>query len=195
MHHGHGGKTAEIEIDDERFFRAVDRGILEHHSRPSALPLILATLPEHRQLFHEVSHNPFLMKAGIDVNPDEISNDDLRQRAWQVVEPQYLARLAALVEEFGSARSKALGDEELALVAKAAVAGRVATLLIESDREIPGRINAVTGDIELDDLANPEVGDVLNDLGELALKMGGRVFIVPAEQMPTETGIAAIYRY
>jgi hypothetical protein len=195
MHHGHGGKTAEIEIDDERFFRAVDRGILEHHSRPSALPLILATLPEHRQLFHEVSHNPFLMKAGIDVNPDEISNDDLRQRAWQVVEPQYLARLAALVEEFGSARSKALGDEELALVAKAAVAGRVATLLIESDREIPGRINAVTGDIELDDLANPEVGDVLNDLGELALKMGGRVVIVPAEQMPTETGIAAIYRY
>ena len=75
------------------------------------------------------------------------------------------------------------------------MAGRVATLLIEADREIPGRIDAATGDIEFDDLAHPEVDDVLDDLGALALKMGGQVVIVPTERMPTETGIAAIYRY
>jgi len=67
MHHGHGGKEADAAIDDERFFRAIDRGILEHHSQPAGLPLILATLPEHRQLFHEVSHNPFLIDEGIDI--------------------------------------------------------------------------------------------------------------------------------
>jgi hypothetical protein len=75
------------------------------------------------------------------------------------------------------------------------VAGRVATLLIEADREVPGRIDAATGDIEFEDLPYPEVDDVLDDLGALALKMGGRVVIVPTERMPTETGIAAIYRY
>jgi hypothetical protein len=80
-------------------------------------------------------------------------------------------------------------------VAKAVVAGRVATLLIEADREIPGRIDAATGDIELNDLADPEVDDVLDDLAVLALKMGGQVVIVPPERIPTETGIAAIYRY
>jgi len=37
--------------------------------------------------------------------------------------------------------------------------------------------------------------DVLDDLGALARKMGGKVVILPAERMPTETGIAAIYRY
>ena len=195
MHHGHGAKDAEGEIDEERFFRAVDRGILEHHSRPSALPLILATLPEHRHLFHQVSHNPFLMDEGIDSHPDALPIDELRQRAWQVVEPHYLARLAALVEEFGRAKSKDLGHEDLAHVAKAVVAGRVATLLIEADREVAGRIDAATGDIEFDDLANPEVDDVLDDLGVLALKMGGQVVIVSTEQMPTDTGIAAIYRY
>jgi hypothetical protein len=71
----------------------------------------------------------------------------------------------------------------------------VATLLIEAGREIPGRVNAETGEIESDDLAHPEVDDVLDDLGMLALKMGGRVVIVPTERMPTKTGIAAIYRY
>ena len=195
MHHGQGGKESEVDIDAERFFRAVDRGILEHHSRPAALPLILAALPEHRQLFHKVSHNPFLLGEGIDIHPDALSIDELRQRAWQVFETHYLARLAALVEEFGSARSKGLGDEDLAQIAKAVVAGRVATLLIEADREVPGRIDAATGDIEFDDLAHPRVDDVLDDLGALALKMGGQVVIVPTERMPTETGIAAIYHY
>lgn len=196
MHHGQGGKETDVDLDAERFFRAVDRGVLEHHSRPSGLPLILAALPEHHHRFHEVSRNPFLMPESIDIHPDALSSiDELRQRAWQLVEPRYLARLAALVEEFGNATSKGRGDDDLAQVARAIVGGRVATLLIEARREIPGRINAATGDIETDDLAHPEVDDVLDDLGMLALKMGGQVVIVPTDRMPTTTGIAAIYRY
>ena len=195
MHHGHGGKASEVDSDAERFFRAIDRGILEHHSQPSALPLILATLPEHRHMFHQVSPNPFLLVEGIDIHPDALPIDELRQRAWQVFEPHYLARLAALVEEFGRARSQDLGHDELARVARAVAVGRVATLLIEADREVPGRIDAATGDVEFDDLAPLEIDDALDDLGALALKMGGEVVIVPTERMPTETGIAAIYRY
>jgi len=196
MHHGHGGKESEVDIDAERFFRAVDRGIMEHHSQPSGLPLILAALPEHHHLFHEVSHNPFLVEESIDIHPDALSSvDELRRRAWQVIEPHYLSRLAALVEEFGSARSRDLGHDEPAHVARAVVAGRVATLLIEADRQVPGRIDPATGEIESEDLEHPEVDDVLDDLGALARKMGGNIVIVPAERMPTKTGIAAIYRY
>ena len=196
MHHGHGGRKAEVDIDAERFFRAVDRGILEFHSQPSGLPLILAALPEHHHMFHKVSHNPFLIEETIDIHPDALSSiDELRKRAWQVIEPHYQARMAALVEKFGNARFKGLGDDELTQVAKAVVGGRVATLLIEAQREVPGRINAATGDIQFDDLAHPDVDDLLDDLGELAKKKGGDVVIVPAERMPTETGIAAIYRY
>ncbi|MBI4524097.1 MAG: hypothetical protein HY695_09835, partial [Deltaproteobacteria bacterium] len=35
MHHGHGSKKDEVDIDAERFFRAVERAVLEHHSQPS----------------------------------------------------------------------------------------------------------------------------------------------------------------
>ena len=196
MHHGHEGGKAEVDIDAERFFRAIDRGILEHHSKPSGLPLILAALPEHHHMFHEISANPSLIDESIDIHPDALSSiDELRQRAWLVMAPRYLARLATLVEEFGTARSKGFGDDDLSKVARAVVGGRVAKLLIEDRREVPGRINAATGDIEFADLAHPEVDDVLDDLGMLAQKMGGQVVIVPTERMPTRTGIAAIYRY
>jgi len=196
MHHGHGGRKAEIDIDAERFFRAVDRGILEHHSQRSGLPLILAALPEHHRMFHELSRNPNLLPDSVDVHPDALSStDEFRERVWRVMEPRYLARLAALVDEFGSARPQGLAGDDLAEIARAVVAGRVATLLIEARREVPGRIDAATGAIELDDLDHPEVDDLLDDLGVMALQRGGQVVVVPTERMPTESGIAAIYRY
>jgi hypothetical protein len=195
MRHGHGSRKDEIDVDSERFFRAVDRAVLEHHSKPSGLPLILAALPEYHTLFRQLSQNPFLMADGIDTHPDALPADVLRERAWRVVEPQYLARLAGLVEQFGTAKSKGLGSDELALVAEAAVTGRVATLLIEADRHVAGRIDPGSGRIEYGDLAHPEIDDLLDDLGELVLNKGGEIVIVPAERMPAQTGIAAIYRF
>ena len=195
MRHGQGGKSDEVDSDAERFFRAVDQAVLEHHSRPSDLPLLLAALPEHQGVFHQISKNPFLLDEGITVHPDALPLDELREKAWQVFEPHYQSRLATLADEFTLAKSKALGLDDLQEIAEAAVAGRIATLLIEADREIPGRIDAATGRIQMDDLSDPEVDDVLDDLGELVLSKGGHVVVVPCAQMPTKTGAAATCRY
>ncbi|HUE71552.1 MAG TPA: hypothetical protein VMP01_11770, partial [Pirellulaceae bacterium] len=135
--HAHGDKADEVDIDRDRFFRSIDRGILEHHSRPSGLPLMLATLTEYHEPFHEVSHNPFLMADGIRKNPESLSLDQLRAEAWRVVEPVYLPRLAKLSDDFQVARSRNLGSDDLAQIAEAATAGRVGTLLVEADRQIP----------------------------------------------------------
>ncbi len=195
MRHGHGSKKDEVDIDTERFFRAVDRAILERYSKPSGLPLLLAALPEYHTLFRQISHNPLLMHEGIDTYPDALPLDALRERAWSAVEPRYHARLAKLVDEFLEAKAKGIGADTVAKISEAAVARRVATLLIEADRQVPGRINTETGGVELDSLLEPDVDDLLDDVAEIVLKAGGHVVIVPAERMPTQTGIAAIYRF
>jgi Bacterial archaeo-eukaryotic release factor family 3 len=195
MRHGQGGKKDRMDIDVDRFFRAVDRSILEHHSRPSRLPLMLAALPEYHGVFRKISQNPFLMSEGIDVHPEAVPIDELRERAWRIVRPHYQARLSKLVEEFRQAQARGLADDQLQQVASATVSGRVATLLIEADREIPGRVDSATGNIEFGDLDHPEVDDLLDDVGELASNKGGQTVVVAKEMMPTETGVAAIYRY
>jgi hypothetical protein len=178
VHHGQGGGKAEgVERDTVKFFRAVDRALLERHSRPSGVPLLLAALPENQARFRALSRNPFLLAEGIDVHPDALSLDALRERAWRVLEPHYLARLAGLVEMFGAARSKELGADDPDQVAESAAGGRVATLLIEAER------------------SSAELDERLDDIGELALRNGGQVLVVPAARMPTRTGVAAIYRY
>lgn len=195
MSHGHGGKSDEVDIDADRFFRAMDRGVMETYSRPSGLPLILAALPEHHHLFHEVSHNPSLVAEGIKFHPDSISLDELRECAWAIFEPLYQARLAALGSDYAVANSKKLGLNDLKQIGEAAAAGRVATLLIEADREIAGHIHDGSGNIHLGESEHPLGDDLLDDLGERVLKMGGRVFVVPSERMPTTTGAAATCRY
>ena len=178
-----------------RFFRAIDRGILEHHSRPSGLPLMLAALPESHDSFRQVSHNPFLMAGGIMRNPEAFSLDQLRTLAWENVEPLYLARLEGLKENFRTARSRQTGSADLSDIAKAVVAGRVGSLLVEADREIPGRFDWVTGAIRFGPLASPDVDDLIDDLMEAVFRTGGEVIVVPAERMPTDTGLAATFRH
>ncbi len=195
MRHGHGGKKDEMDIDEKRFFHRIDRAILESHSQPSGLPLILAALPEHQGHFRKHSQNHFLLDDGINVNPDTLSMTEFREHAWSIFQPQYQARLAALADEFAVAKSKGLGQEDVKQVAEAAAAGRIATLLLEADRQIPGRIDGSTGQVEFRDLRHPEVDDLLDDLGELVLKTGGRVVVVPADRMPTMTGVAATCRF
>ena len=195
MHHGHGQKKDEVEIDNDRFFRAIDRAILEHHSRPTGLPLILAALPEHHDLFHKISHNPFLVENGIKLDPQSISMERLRTEAWRVMEPHYLQRITKLVDAFEQSRSKQLGASDLTDIAKAMIAGRVGVLLIEADRQIPGKLDPTSGAIEFLDADAPDVDDLLDDLAELTLKMGGEVMVIPAERMPSTSGAAATYRY
>lgn len=195
LRHGLGGKGNEADNEADRYFRAVDRAVLEHYSRPSGLPLILAALPEHHHRFHEVSQNPFLVAEGIRINPESLSTDKLREHAWEVLEPQYQARLETLHGEFEQARARGAGSDVLAEVAAAAVAGRVATLMVEAGREIAGRLDVETGRIEKAALGAPDVDDMLDDLGELVTKMGGTVLVVPAERVSLPTGLAATYRY
>jgi len=193
--HAHGDKADEVDIDRDRFFRSIDRGILEHHSRPSGLPLIMAALTEYHVPFREVSHNPFLADDGIRSNPEALSPDQLRTEAWRMVEPLYLQRLARLVESYQIARSRQLGSDDLAEVARAVAAGRVGTLLVEANREAPGRFDVATGRVEPSDLDHPEIDDALDDLAEAVLRTKGEVVVVPRERMPSATGMAATYRF
>ncbi len=195
MHHGHGSRKDEVDVDAERFFRAADQAVLEHHSKPSGLPLLLAALPEHHHLFRRVSRNPFLLEEALEIHPDDLGLEALRERAWRVIEPRYRARLADHCSEFQRVQAQGRGTDDLAEVARAAAAGRVATLLLEAERQAPGRIDAASGEIVAGQLAHPEIDDLLDDLGEMVLRRNGQVVVIEAAAMPSRTGLAAIYRY
>jgi len=196
MRHGHGGKKDELDIDIDRFFRAIDCSVSEHYSRLSELPLILVTLPEYQGIFRKLSHNNFLLSEGVSIDPGALNIDQLRQKVWAVMEPAHHEKVSKLADEFRNASSKGLGSDQLDETLEAALSGRIRTLLVDADSHVPGRLNMDNRKIiRADNFSDPEVGDVLDDLAELVLKNGGETMVVPREHMPTQNGHAAIYRY
>jgi hypothetical protein len=183
----------EVRLDMERFFRTVDRAVTEAHSMPSALPLILAALPEYHAHFHEISHNPYLIDEGIQCNARALTPAALRDQAWRLMEPRYHARLQQLLDMYHAARARGLATDDLTHALEFATDGRVGTLLVEADRRIPGHVEGRRP--RRTDRDEPAAGDILDDLAERVLKTGGQAIVAPRGSMPTSTGLAAVFRY
>jgi hypothetical protein len=196
MVHGHGGKKDEMDKDAERFFRVIADHVHEKITKNSSWPLMLAALPEHHNLFHRVSKTPSLMEKGITIDPSSVSPDKLAQMAWEVMEPSFQKRIEEINARFSLARAKEKGSDNLEEVVNATMEGKVDTLLIEAGKILPGRLgDLLSGDNKEMDLNHPGVDDILDDLGEEVIRFGGEVLVVPSDNMPTDTGVAAIYRY
>lgn len=195
VYFGHGSKREEVYKDIDRFFRYVDRTVFEHFSNPMKLPLFLVALDEYHTPFQKISNNPYLQKEGIKIAFDAVSEEKLKELAWEVIEPIYLEKTRVLVDRYESARARGKASEHIEEVAQAAISNRIECILIESDRMYPGKVNLETGAIEKADLNHPEVDDLLDDLAEIVFKNNGEVVVLPKERMPSDTGVAAIYRY
>nr|WP_300003046.1 hypothetical protein [Tissierella sp.] len=193
--HGQGGKKDEVEIDTERYFRYIDKFIMDNFSTQMKLPLMLVALDEHQGEFRNISKNNYLLEEKVSKDPEALPREEIRKLTWEQMEPIYIKKTTDMVERYGLQKSKFLGSDDLAEIARAALEGRIDTLMIESGRVEAGRVNRKTGEIEREAIENPEIDDILDDIGEMALKSNSEVVILPKERMPSETGIAAIFRY
>lgn len=185
----------DLKDDTKSMFRMVDKALfpITHDQRT---PLILATFDQHHGMFHEVSKNPALLEERIDGNPDVMSKDDLRKRAMEILRPKREAALQEVAGQYGAATAHKRGTNYLPNIAKAAVYGRVQSFLIEDGRRIVGTLDRATGEIKnMSSAPDAEGQDLLDDVSELVLAAGGNVFVLPRAMMPTDVGVAAIYRY
>jgi hypothetical protein len=181
-------------LDFERWFRTVDKTIWENYSRVSGLPMILCALAENQADFRAISRNQNLIEEGIKLDPDHVPLERIRAEAWKVMEPRFRSKAQQAVDNFRAAKAHHAGSDDVLEVAKSAAEGRVQVALVDADRHIGGKIDPATGDI-LINLDGPDVSDLLEDTAESVLRAGGEVLVMPADMMPSDTGIAAVYRY
>ena len=193
--HGHGGKKDEIDKSVEKYFRYVDRLVEEHFTTPTKTPLLLVALDENQGKFREISHNKQLLYEGINKDYESLDLDELKEKSWEVIEPFYLKRTQDLVETYELKRSKEEASQDLAEGIRAALNGRVAYALIESEKTIPGKIDKNSRKMIKTEGVEEGVDDILDDLAELVLENKGEVIMLPKERMPSDTGLALIYRF
>lgn len=202
VHGGFGSKHDDVDRDTEIFLRHVDTVVAEQVSRPSGLPLVLVCQGRLAATFRGLSANPLLVDEHVDLDPHLLPESDLAAAVTPVFGRARAAHIAREVRAYELARDRGLAAGDLSDVARAAVGGQVATLLVEADRFEAGSLDRVTGAIEFSGAGPARVGgaaatgeDLYGAIAETVLAKGGTVVALARIAMPTESGVAAIYRY
>ena len=206
VHGGAGSKQDDTDADTEIFLRYVDEVVHERVTKHSGLPLVLVALPRLGAIFRRLSKNRLLLAKGIDKDVHLLPEHDLAGLVAPLFTAARMTRIARDVHTFEQARPHDLGSGDLSDIARAAVAGRVAMLLIEEDRFEPGWLDPTSGAIAVDgemptDLSRSgdqpaiRTADLFGSVAETVLLHGGGVVALERNTMPTESGVAAIYRY
>ena len=206
IHGGAGSKQDDIDKDTEIFLRHVDAVVEGRVSRPTGLPLLLVAAGPLAATFRGLSQNPSLLDEHVPLDPHLMSREDLAAAVAPVFAAAHARRVAREITAFHQARDRDLAGEDLPAIAAAAVAGRVATLLLDADRFVPGSFDRATGRIDTDgeppgdpsrsgDQPASRTEDVLGSLAETVLLHGGDIVSLAGTAMPCPTGAAAIYRY
>ena len=200
-HGGFGSRHEDVDADTERFFREVDRTILEQVSQASRRPLFVVALAEHAAVFRHISKNT-LLEGTVPRDPSRLTAVELARLVQPLLATARQQRVERLLVTYAKALEKGHASGDPAEIARKVMAGGVATLLVEAGRTEAGAFDPLTGEIGWNgctvaghNASQGRTADLFNTLCEEVLLHGGDVVTLSRLLMPNENGMAAIYRF
>lgn len=187
---GSEGKKVRL----RQFARQVDqalRGLLAG----SEVPLLLATTLSLGPIYRSVNSYPHLAAAGIDGNPETLSDAELAERARGVLDGLHREQLAAWTQLFTTREAQDRAITDIAQAARAATLGAVESLLVDIDQTIPGTVEEGTGVVTFVDQAGAASYGVVDEIARRVILTQGKVLGVRKDDLPHGKSLAAILRY
>ncbi len=194
MFHGHGLGKDDSKDSILRYFQEIDR-VLGEVLRAEHSPLVLAAVDYLHPIYREANKCNRLLDDGIQGNPDDLSEQELQEKAWAIVQPHFESGRTSMMEQYHEAASKGLATGDTKQAVLAAYDGRVSALFVPAGVQQWGRFDPEGRKLHLYEEAKPGLEDLLDLAAVHTLTKGGTVYAVEPEQVPGETSIAAILRY
>ena len=197
-YHGYKSRNDVKKEEAEKFFRYVNKAVAEHLVQGTDLPVILVSLPEHQTMFRRISTIEHLLDEGIEKDVGGIEAPELLADAKAVIERAREAHAVELLGAYEDAVGRGGASSGLEGIGLALVERRVRALFLAEGAYVPGGFNDETGEVSLFErephgrFQGPELSD---QFARAALAQDAEVIELDASQVPSDTGIAALYRY
>lgn len=114
------------------------------------------------------------MEEGINSSIKSLDESKLTTKAYEILDVINQEKIKNLADNFKQSAVNGLGSDDLHKIKKAVADKRIKIMMIEENRDISFDLDKV-------------VTQVLKDKGQIV--------VLTEEQMPSDTGIAAIYRF
>jgi hypothetical protein len=171
--------------------------VLNQYFRGKPQPVVMTALPEIDGHLREIVRLKTLLPEKLDVNPDTVPLEALRDRAYPLVRPVLAAARHEALERFftllGNASPKA-GTRLLDIV-DGARWGRLDTLFMTEGARLWGCVNDGPGSVEVHESRMAQDEDLVDHTAIDTMLHGGTVIVLPPDQLRLEGPIAAIFRW
>ncbi len=192
----HGGAE---DADDAKenvlfYFRNVNRAVNAILNNAGG-PLVLAGVDYLTRIYDKANTYPRLIAGRIPGNPADFRPEELKDRAWGIVKPEFEREARTAVEQYERLQGTPRASNHLAAILQAAGESRVGTLFVSASEQRWGLYDEASGVMDLH--GKPEACDMeLLDLcAARTLDHGGKVYVLEKERMPGHAPAAAIFRY
>lgn len=191
MYHGHTREQEQVEL--AAYFRQIDAALVPV-LREETAPLLFAGLPSLLPAFREANSYRNLLKPAVEGSPDRKKPHELHQEAWQIMQSVFKQQQEQAGREFSERFGKKRSTDQLERMVRAACTGMVDTLAIAQSAAPWGRYDGETGRIAELDPPSEDGCDLLELAARETFRNGGRVLVMPAEELPSPSMGFALLR-
>ncbi|HEV2851229.1 MAG TPA: hypothetical protein VHC97_00340 [Thermoanaerobaculia bacterium] len=194
--HGHGTGEDNLKAEIVQFFNLTDKALLKHMDRDA--PVVLAGVEYLLPRYHETTEHPKVLEEGLTGNADGLSAEELRDAAWEIVEPYFLEDRRRAAERYGDLSGTGRASSRYDEILPAAHDGRIDTLFVARGVRLWGSYDVQKREVHLeeDQTTQRNHSEDLLDLAAVQTFLnGGTVYAVPQQEIPDGQAMAAIFRY
>jgi hypothetical protein len=194
MFHGQGVGRDDSKDKIIEYFRLIDGSVHKILQREKA-PLIFAGVDYLFPMYKEVNTYPYLLDEAIEGNPEGLSDQELHDKAWEIVKPYFDQEQKEAVEKYEEYKVAEKATNDVKDIILAAYYGKIETLFVALDLQLWGVFEPDTNSVYIHQEAQPEDYDLLDYAAVQTLLNGGTVYAVGMDYVPGRPPMAAIFRW
>lgn len=195
MFHGHGAGNVDQKDFLLQYFRQVDKG-MHDFLRTKNVPLVLAGVEYYLPIYKEANTYAHLMDKVIAGNHQQDNMGELHRQSWKIVEPVFTKPRQLAFDQFQQLAGTDKATTKLGKILPSAFQGRIATLLVSSDKQRWGKFDRGTQQIITQENKEAESEDLYDLAAVQTFLSGGSVYVVEqANGVLQDSAVAAIFRY
>jgi hypothetical protein len=195
IYHGRGEGKDDLKDEILKYFRSVDE-IVMSKLKDKQVPLILSGLDHLVGLYKMVNKYPHVHDQHLKGNPEDREPEDLHEEACKLLQPLFSQVMTEKVERINQYLDTEKTGTNIEDILPSAFAGKIDSLILNTNAEIWGIYNPGTGKLRQD--PEPSISNVslVNLAAMNTLAHGGRVFVSHGQFSPSkETKLCALYRF
>lgn len=193
--HGQGAGSADRKNEIQRYFRAIDKGLMKmlHDER---VPMVVVALDYLFAMYQEVNTYPHLMDQHVSKNPAGMDTTFLHETAWEIVKPEFGKTRKEKVDMCKQLHDTEKASAQIEEILPAAMDGKIDTLFLRNRSDIWGTYDATKRTVRISENGTDPNVSLMNLAAIKTFLQGGNVYLVEEEEMPASySKVNALFRY